>query len=113
MEKRTIKIMTIMVGLLCLNIEAAQAGLVKELQLFVKTHLSEPGLVWSLSGLVFGGSITAVLLLPVKIGNTRKIWFTKIEPGQLSSWSLRRKSVEQIANTLGKPEEKTTWNKAA
>lgn len=102
-----------MVGLLCINIEAAQAGLVKELKLFVDTHLSEPGLIWSLSGLIFGGSITAILFLPVKIGNSRKIWFTKIEPGQLSSWTSRRKSVANIASTLGRPEEKTALNKAA
>jgi hypothetical protein len=100
MEKRTIKTLLILICLLFINIEAAQAGLVKELRHFVDAHFSEPGLLISLTALLFGGGFTAIVLLPVKIGSEKKVWFTDIEPGIPTKFAARRQSVARIAKVL-------------
>ena len=109
MEKRTLKAIVLLICLLFLNIEAAQAGLVKELRHFVDMHFSEPGFYISLTGVLFGGGFTAIVLLPVKIGSEKKVWFTDIEPGVRTKFAARRESVTRIAKVL----ESTPLKKAA
>ncbi len=100
MEKRTLKTMLILICLLFINIEAAQAGLVKELRHFVDAHFSEPAFLISLITLLFGSGFTAILLLPVRIGTEKKMWFTDIEPGHHKKFHARRQSVTRIAKVL-------------
>ncbi len=74
MEKKTLKVIVILVGLLFLNIEAAQAGLVHKFKLFIRTELSDSQLLYTIGALGLTGFLIYIIFSPVRIGHEKWSW---------------------------------------
>ncbi len=74
MEKKTFKVIVILVGLLFLNIEAAHAGLVHKFKLFIRTEFSDFQLLYVVGALVIFAFLIYIVFSPVRIGQEKWSW---------------------------------------
>ena len=75
MNSRTIRVIILLVSLLFLNIEAAQAGLVHKLKLYIRQELSQWELIYILSGMLLFGLLSYIIFTPVLIGSEKWAWY--------------------------------------
>lgn len=76
MKKGTLKTIVILVSLLFLNIEAAQAGLIHKFKLYIRHEFSDYQMVYLSAGLVFFGFLSYVIFTPVLIGKEKWAWLS-------------------------------------
>lgn len=76
MEKRTIKTIVILVSLLFLNIEAANAGLIHKFKLYIRHEFSDDQVFYLSAGLLFFGFLCYVIFTPVLIGKEKWAWLS-------------------------------------
>ena len=76
MKKGTIKTIIFLVGSLFLNIEAAHAGLVGKLKLYINHEFSDSQLTYTLLCLAALSFISYVIFTPVVIGKQKWAWLT-------------------------------------
>jgi hypothetical protein len=75
MKNGTFRIIIILVSLLFLNIEAAQAGLVHKFKLYIRHEFSDFQLIYSIGGLLIFGFLSYVIFTPVPIGKEKWAFF--------------------------------------
>jgi hypothetical protein len=75
MNNRTLRVIIFLVGLLFLNIEAAQAGLVHKLKIYISHEFTESQLCYMLGGILVVGALSYVIFTPVFIGSEKWAWY--------------------------------------
>ena len=101
MSKRMIRTILVLVSMLFLNIEAAQAGLVGKLKLYIAAELPHWLLVMLLGSALLLIPVLLVIFTPLYINNQRLVWhsYFTFHP-DLSRFAARRRSVNRIRETL-------------
>jgi hypothetical protein len=101
MNGRTLRVIVILVGMLFINIEAAQAGLVTRLKMYIQAEFPRNELVY----VVFGSLVAAFILYvifspePGQHGRPKYAgWGTAAIPG--STYREKRRAVTRIAAAL-------------
>lgn len=103
MSKATVKIIGLMVALLFINIEVAQAGLIRRFRVFLHTEFPNSHLgLWILSAilLIF---MAYVVFSPLKIGTERWNWLKmyRYNPSTVT-FKKKRQAISAIAKTLNR-----------
>jgi hypothetical protein len=101
MNKRTLKVILILISLLFLNIEAAHAGLIQQLRIQIQNEFSSLEILYFMIGLFVFGFLSYVIFSPVSIGNQKIIWYKHdffTQNGQ--NYTAKRKSVKKISMIL-------------
>jgi hypothetical protein len=103
MPKGTIKTILILVSLLFLNIEAAHAGLVGKLKLYIHHEFSDLQLFYSLLFLTFFGFMAYVVFTPVLIGKKKwaRLSYYSYPPSR-RNYQSKRESIRKIEEILTK-----------
>lgn len=103
MPKGTIKTILILVSLLFLNIEAAHAGLVGKLKLYIHHEFSDLQLLYSLLCLTFFGFIAYVIFTPVLIGKQKwaRLSYYSYSPSR-RNYQSKKDSIRKIEEILTK-----------
>ena len=97
MGKRTFKWIVTLVSLLFLNIEAAQAGLVSRIRLFIEAEFGRSELWYITLSLLAVSAVLYVLFSPVPGVSTRSVSpFLTVQ----DSYSKRKRSVKNIVDAL-------------
>ena len=104
MKSGTVRFIIILVAMLFLNIEAAQAGLVYKLKLYISHQFPDYDLLFVSGGLFVLGFFSYVLFAPVIIGNEKWAWlnYYYYQPRR-NKYSNKRASVRKISNILNDP----------
>lgn len=101
MSKATVKLISLMLSLLFINIEAAQAGLIRRFRVFLHAEFPDSHFgVWILTAFLFT-FLAYVVFSPLKIGSERWNWLKmyRYNPNTLS-FKKKRQTITAIANTL-------------
>ena len=98
MSKTTVRTIVILVSLLFLNIEAAQAGLLTKLRLLIRAEIPESSLAVLCLAIASAVFLVYVIFSPVPI-NGRHRSFRGL-PGSVPGFSERRDTVRRIASRL-------------
>src|SRR5262245_45742029 len=101
MNNRTIKVIIFLVTLLFLNIEAAQAGLVQQLKLYIRHEFTEWQLTYILGGMGLFGILSYIIFTPVLIGSEKWAWykyftFNPVRP----KYQDKRQAIKKISGIL-------------
>ena len=101
MQNRTIRVIIFLVGLLFLNIEAAQAGLVHKLKLYISHEFTESQLYYMLGGVMVFGVLSYIIFTPVLIGSEKWAWYKyfTFNPVQ-QKYQDKRQMVKKISGIL-------------
>lgn len=101
MTKGTLRFIIILMAMLFLNIEAAQAGLISRFRVFILREFPDQQFPWLLTLVVLAGFILYILFAPVPIGKEKRVWLN-YEPFQSKkhSYDKKRASVSHISNVL-------------
>jgi len=75
MNNRTIRVIVLLVSLLFLNIEAAHAGLVHKLKIYIRHEFTEWQLFYILGGIALFGVLSYIIFTPVLIGSEKWAWY--------------------------------------
>jgi hypothetical protein len=104
MNNRTFKVIVILVGLLFLNIEAAQAGLIHKFKAIIMHELSDYQLIYISMGFAACGFLLYVMLTPVSIGNQKSVWLDYFPNNPNKSQFQNKKDlVKRISVILNNP----------
>lgn len=76
MKKGTIKTIFLLVGLLFLNIEAAHAGLIGKLKVYIHHEFTDVQIIYSFLSLSLLSFMAYVIFTPVVIGKQKWSWLT-------------------------------------
>ena len=76
MKKGTLKTIIILLGLLFVNIEAAQAGLIHKVKIYIRQEFSDYQLVYFICGILFFGFLSYIIFTPVLIGKQKWAWLS-------------------------------------
>lgn len=103
MSKRVLKVILVLVGMLFLNIEAAQAGLVHKLRLYIQSEFPPHQLALILFVVFTVGAFCYIVFTPLSINNERWSWYNyfSFEP-EKSSYKNKRALVKRINGILSK-----------
>lgn len=101
MKKRTLKTIIILVSLLFINIEAAQAGLIHKFRVYIRHEFSATQLLYFIAGIAFLGFLSYIIFTPVLIGKQKWSWFTyySYNPGR-HDYQSKRDMVKKISGIL-------------
>lgn len=101
MKSRTLKTIIILVSLLFINIEAAQAGLLHKFKAYIRTELTDFQLVYILLGLLALSFIGYVIFTPVLIGKEKWAFLSyySYNPA-MNRYQNKRLTVRKIASIL-------------
>jgi hypothetical protein len=101
MKNGTFKIIVILVGLLFLNIEAAQAGLVHKFKIYIRHEFSDFQLIYSIGGLLIFGFLSYVIFTPVPIGKEKWAFFNyySYNPNR-HDYQSKRMMIKKISGIL-------------
>lgn len=99
MYKKTYKFILVLVALLFANIEAAHAGLVHKLKLYIHHEFSDWQFLLILIGFISFGLLTYIIATPVSIGKQKLIWLTSFSYSR-DSFESKRKFVAKTGNIL-------------
>ncbi len=101
MKKSTVKTIIILVGLLFINIEAAQAGLVTKLKLYIRHEFSSFEFYYYAVILIAMGFLTYVIVTPVVIGKQKSVWlnYYSYSTGRYN-YQNKRNAVKRISQIL-------------
>ena len=105
MKNSTLRIIVLLVGLLFLNIEAAHAGLVHKLKIYIISEFGDTRFLYLLGLVLVAGLLCYVIFAPVLIGKER--WdvfrYYTFDPTK-NSYQRKRSMVRNIAATLNNKE---------
>ncbi len=99
MNSRTVKVILILVGLLFANIEAAHAGLIHKLKLYIHHEFTDWQFLLALAGTLLFGFLTYIIATPVSIGKQKLIWLTSFSYNK-GSFDSKRKFITKAGNIL-------------
>lgn len=101
MRNRTFKTIVILVGLLFINIEAAQAGLIHKFKAYIRTELTDFQVVYVLLGLLAFSFLSYVILTPVLIGKEKWSFLSyySYNPA-VNRYQNKKITVRKISNIL-------------
>lgn len=101
MSKSTLRFSIILVITLFLNIEAAQAGLLTRIKIYVLREFPDQQFPWLISGVVLGSIFLYGLLAPVKIGKEKRVWLNYDPfPARKHRFDQKKASVSRISEVL-------------
>ena len=101
MKNTTLRFIIVLVALLFLNIEAAQAGLVHKIRVFVTHEFPNNHIELWLLGLAVVGFLLYVVFSPVEIGREKWSWIKLFTfQAGAKSYQKKRQSVNRIAEIL-------------
>lgn len=104
MNGRTFKVIVILVGLLFINIEAAQAGLIHKFKSFILHEFSDFQLFYLISGVFAIAFLLYVMFTPVVIGNEKSVWLDYYPPeSQRTIYQNKKEMVKRISVILKTP----------
>jgi hypothetical protein len=101
MSKRLLKVILILVSLLFLNIEAAQAGLVNKLRLYIRAEFPPHQLALILFVVFTLAAFCYIIFTPLSINNERWSWYNyfSFQP-EKGGFKNKRALVKRINNIL-------------
>jgi hypothetical protein len=101
MKNRTIRIIAILVCLLFINIEAAQAGLILKLKLFIRHEFADYRLEYISLILLLTSALAYIIFSPVAIGSEKWAWYNYFtyNPGR-NNYSNKKDVVKKISVIL-------------
>lgn len=101
MSKRVVKLILVLVSMLFLNIEAAQAGLVGKLKLLISAELPPQQLTAATICVSVLAVIAYIIFTPIRINNERWPWYDyfRFQP-ESTSYRKRRIVVKRINKVL-------------
>lgn len=104
MNSRTFKVIVILVGLLFINIEAAQAGLIHKFKAIILHEFPDYQILYITMGFAAVGFVLYVMLTPVSIGNQKSIWLDYFpnNPNK-SPYQNKKDLVKRISVILNNP----------
>jgi len=76
MKKGTLKFIIILVSLLFVNIEAAQAGLIHKVKIYIRHEFSDYQLMYFICSMLFLGLLSYIIFTPVLIGKQKWAWLS-------------------------------------
>ena len=101
MRNRTLKVIIFLVGLLFLNIEAAQAGLVHKLKVYISHEFTESQLYYMLTAIVVVGALSYIIFTPVLIGSEKWAWYKYFTFNPVrQKYQDKRQMVKKISGIL-------------
>ena len=99
MKRSTIKTIIILVALLFINIEAANAGLISKLKLYIHHEFSMTELFYYSLGLITLSFVSYVIAAPVSIGREKASWMNYYRYSPLK-YQYKRETVRKITEIL-------------
>lgn len=101
MNKRLLKTILVLVSMLFLNIEAAHAGLVGRLKLYIQSELPTHYLWCVAVATAFMAMLVYVIFTPISINNQKWSWYNyfSFQPGR-SSYGTKRLLIKKITKLL-------------
>jgi len=99
MTKKSFKIFVLLVAMLFANIEAAHAGLVHKLKLYIHHEFATWQFVLVLAGLMLFSFLAYIIITPVSIGKQKLIFLTSFSFTK-ASFDSKRKFVAKTGNIL-------------
>jgi hypothetical protein len=105
MKKGTFKIIIILVSLLFINIEAAQAGLINKFKIYIRHEFSDYQLFYLVFGFTIFGLLSYIIFTPVLIGKEKWAWLSyySYNPNR-HAYQSKRVMVKKISGILKNPE---------
>ena len=101
MSKRVLKVILVLVSMLFLNIEAAQAGLVHKLKLYIQSEFPPHQLALILFVAFTVGAFCYIVFTPLSINNERWSWYNYFSfEAEKSSYRNKRALVKRISGIL-------------
>jgi hypothetical protein len=100
MNKSTFKVIITLVSLLFLNIEAAQAGLVTKLRMFIRAEFPEYQLLYITCGVLAASFLCYVIFSPVPGNERHRSVYSRFSGSSSQRFSHRKAAVERIAAAL-------------
>jgi hypothetical protein len=101
MKKGTFRFIIVLVALLFLNIEAAQAGIVQRIRFYIHSEFPDHQFTYLMIIAVFISLVAYIIIAPVPIGKEKwsKLDYYRIQPRR-HTYKARRISVNRIADLL-------------
>jgi len=101
MKKGTLRIIIILVGLLFVNIEAAQAGLVHKVKIYIRHEFSDDQFIYLVILSLFLGFLSYIIFTPVLIGKRKWAWLSyySYSPSR-HDYQSKRDMVKKISGIL-------------
>jgi hypothetical protein len=100
-NKSTLRIIIILISLLFINIEAAQAGLIHRLRLYIRTEFSETQLVYWTVFVLLLSSLLYIIFSPLPIGHEKWSWFHYYTYNpKKNKFQRKRETVARISRLL-------------
>jgi len=101
MKKGTLKTIIILVCLLFINIEAAQAGLVSKFKIYIRHEFPDYQLVYFVSVILFLSFLSYIVFTPVNIGKEKWAWlkYYTYNPNR-HDYQSKREMVQKISGIL-------------
>lgn len=105
MKNTTLRVIIILVSLLFLNIEAAHAGLIHKLRIYISHELSPVQMYYICAVTLIIGFLAYVVFSPILIGNQKWAWhnYFTFNPGR-NSYQSKRHMVKKISVILSHKE---------
>jgi hypothetical protein len=101
MNRRVLKVILVLVSMLFLNIEAAHAGLVTKLRLYIQAEFPPQHLLFLTFGLFSLGLFAYVVFTPLRINNERLTWLNYFASGtDKNSMRHKRLFVKRTSDIL-------------
>jgi hypothetical protein len=101
MNNRTFKVIIILVGLLFLNIEAAHAGLVHKLKVFITHEFPDYQFLYVTAGLFIFSILSYIIFTPVVIGKEKWMWYHYFSnSARRHDYQSKRALVKKISGIL-------------
>ena len=106
MNKRVLKVILVLVSMLFLNIEAAQAGLVNKLKLYIQAEFPPHQLALILFIIFTVSAFCYIIFTPLSINNERWSWYNyfSFQP-QNRTYRNKRVLVKRISTILTQRKE--------
>jgi hypothetical protein len=101
MEKKTFKVIIILVGLLFINIEAAHAGLINKFKMFIKAEFPDYQLIYSIIAFSILAFLSYVVFSPIQIGVQKWSWinYYTYNPSR-NSYNSKKQIITKISGIL-------------
>src|SRR5687767_1720255 len=101
MNKRVLKVILVLVSMLFLNIEAAQAGLVSKLKLYIQSEFPPQQLALILMAFFTVAIFSYIIFTPLSINNEKWSWYNyfSFQP-ERGSYRNKRILVKRINHIL-------------
>lgn len=101
MSNRTFKTILLLVGLLFINIEAAQAGLIHKLKSYILHEFTDFQLFYISAAVLSVGFLIYVVATPVVIGTQKSVWLDYYPNNpNFSSYQNKKDLVKRITSML-------------